>query len=96
MIDILNLTHPELVSLVRDDLGEPAFRADQVWQWLWQKGATSFSAMTNVSKGTRAILEERCSIRVTAIVAEEQSADGTGKFLLRLADGECVETVLIP
>ncbi|SBW11042.1 Dual-specificity RNA methyltransferase RlmN [uncultured delta proteobacterium] len=96
MIDILNMTHPELVSFIRDELGEPAFRADQVWQWLWQKGASSFSAMTNVSKTTRAVLAERCVIRVPEIVAEEKSADGTVKFLLRLADGECVETVLIP
>ena len=96
MIDILNMTHPELLAFVRDDLGEPAFRANQVWQWLWQKGVTSFSAMTNVSKTTRAILEERCVIRLPEIAAEEKSADGTIKFLLCLADGECVETVLIP
>ncbi|MCC8194895.1 MAG: 23S rRNA (adenine(2503)-C(2))-methyltransferase RlmN, partial [Deltaproteobacteria bacterium] len=49
-----------------------------------------------VSQGTRASLAARCSIRLPAIVAEEKSADGTVKFLLRLADGECVETVLIP
>lgn len=96
MIDILNMTHFELTRFMRDDLGEPAFRADQVWQWLWQKGATSFSAMTNVSKATRAVLEERCVIRLPEIAAEEQSADGTVKLLLRLGDGECVETVLIP
>ena len=96
MIDILNMTHSELTSFVREDLGEPAFRANQVWQWLWQKGATSFSSMTNVSKALRAVLEERCVIRLPEIVAEEKSADGTIKFLLRLTDGECVETVLIP
>ena len=90
------MTHPELVAFIRDDLGEPAFRADQVWQWLWQKGASDFSAMTNVSKATRAVLEERCVIRLPELAAEEKSADGTVKFLLRLADGECVETVLIP
>ena len=96
MIDILNMTHPELVAFIRDNLGEPAFRADQVWQWLWQKGAVSFDAMTNVSKATRAVLAERCSIQLPEIAAEERSSDGTVKFLLRLADGECVETVLIP
>ena len=96
MRDILNMTHPELLAFIRDDLGEPVFRADQVWQWLWQKGASSFADMTNVSKATRAVLEERCVIRAPEIAAEERSADGTVKFLLRLADGECVETVLIP
>jgi 23S rRNA (adenine2503-C2)-methyltransferase len=96
VIDILNMTHPELVSFIRDDLGEPAFRADQVWRWLWRKGASSFSAMTNVSKATRVVLADRCVIRVPEIAAEERGADGTVKFLLRLADGERVETVLIP
>lgn len=96
MIDILNMTHGELLSFMRDGLGEPSFRADQVWQWLWQKGAVSFSAMTNVSKATRAILEERCVIRLPEIAAEQRSGDGTVKLLLRLEDGETVETVLIP
>ncbi|CAK7030996.1 MAG: Dual-specificity RNA methyltransferase RlmN [Desulfovibrio sp.] len=96
MIDILNLSHAELVSFIRDELHEPAFRANQVWQWLWQKGARSFDEMTNVSKATRAVLEERCSIIWPEIVTEQKSADGTVKFLLRLADGQTVETVLIP
>ena len=96
MIDIVNMTHGELLAFMRDDLAEPSFRADQVWQWLWQKGATSFAAMTNVSKATRAILEERCSIILPEIVAEQRSADGTVKLLLKLHDGETVETVLIP
>ena len=90
------MTHGELLAFMRDELHEPKFRADQVWQWLWKKGAASFSAMTNVSKATRAVLEERFVIRLPEIAAEEKSADGTVKFLLRLADGECVETVLIP
>lgn len=96
MIDILNMTHGELVSFVREVLDEPAFRADQVWQWLWGKGARSFDAMTNVSKSTRTRLAECCVIRWPEVVAREQSTDGTVKFLLRLADGETVETVLIP
>ena len=96
MIDILNMTHSELRAFICGDLGEPAFRADQVWQWLWQKGACSFSEMTNVSKTTRAVLEDRCVIRLPEVAAEERSEDGTVKFLLRLADGQCVETVLIP
>ena len=96
MIDILNLPYAELVSFVREDLKEPAFRADQIWEWLWRKGARSFDQMTNVSKTTRAILQERCVIRWPEIAGEQRSSDGTVKFLLRLADGETVETVLIP
>lgn len=96
MIDVLNMTHGELLSFMRDDLGEPAFRADQVWQWLWQKGATSFAEMTNVSKAARAVLEERCVVELPEIAAKQQSDDGTVKLLLRLADGQTIETVLIP
>ena len=50
MIDILNLTFPELERFIVEDLGQPKFRAAQVWQWIWQKHATSFDAMTDVSK----------------------------------------------
>lgn len=95
MRDILNMTHAELREFMVG-LGEPGFRADQVWQWLWQKGARSFEGMTNVSKTTRALLAETCVITLPEIVGEQKSDDGTVKFLLRLADGECVETVLIP
>ncbi len=96
MIDILNFSFAELAAFMRDELGQPAFRAEQVWQWLWQKRARTFAAMTNVSKETRRVLEERCAIRWPEIAAEQRSVDGTVKLLLRLADGECVETVLIP
>ena len=96
MIHILNLTHEELKAHIKDGMGQPAFRADQVWQWLWQKGARSFSQMTNVSKTFRAELEERFTIVWPEIAAEQKSEDGTVKLLLRLADGETVETVLIP
>lgn len=96
MIDILNYTFPELSDFVTKELGEPAFRARQVWQWLWQKQARSFSAMTNLSKSSRAQMEERCVIRWPEIAQKQVSRDGTIKFLLRLADGETVETVLIP
>ena len=54
MIDILNLTFPELERFIVEDLGQPKFRAAQVWQWIWQKHATSFDAMTDVSKQLRA------------------------------------------
>ena len=96
MIDILNYTFPELLDFVTKELKEPAFRARQIWQWLWQKQARSFSAMTNLSKNSRALMEERCVIRWPEIAQKQVSRDGTTKFLLRLADGETVETVLIP
>lgn len=96
MIDILNLTLPELEQFMTTELGEPRFRAIQVWQWLWQKNARSFEEMTNVSKATRAKLTQRAAINVPEVATVQVSEDGTTKFLLRLADGALVETVLIP
>lgn len=96
MIDILNFTYPELEVFMTGELGEPRFRAVQAWQWLWGKMARSFDAMTNVSRDTRARLAERAYIRWPEVAAVEKSRDGVVKFLLRLADGALVETVLIP
>lgn len=96
MVDILNYTFPELCAFMTGELGQPAFRARQVWQWLWRRRARSFSAMTSLSKDTRALLEERCVIRWPEVAQKQVSRDGTTKFLLRLADGATVETVLIP
>ena len=96
MINLLNLTYPELENFMTQKLGEPRFRAAQVWQWLWQRGATDFESMTNVSRATRATLAEHAYIRVPEIVTEQVSEDGTRKFLMRLEDGETIETVLIP
>lgn len=95
MINILNYTFPELAAFM-DTLGEPRFRAVQVWQWLWQKMARSFDAMTDVAKATRARLADAAIIEWPHSIATEKSRDGTVKFLLRLADGAQVETVLIP
>lgn len=93
--NLLDLSLEELRALMAE-LGEPRFRAEQVWQWLWQKGATDFGRMTNVSKALRAKLAERADIRRPVVDTERVSNDGTAKFLLRLDDGALVETVLIP
>ena len=96
MIDILNLTFPELEDFMHGALGEPRFRAAQVWQWLWQKMARDFEEMTNVSKSARRRLAETAVIRWPEVRKIAKSADGTEKFLLALHDGALVETVLIP
>lgn len=96
MKDLLNLTYPELETFMVEELGEPRFRATQVWQWIWQKHATSFSCMTDVSKATRARLEETAAIILPEVVTIQTSTDGTEKLLLRLRDGALVETVIIP
>ncbi len=96
MLDILNLTYPELEHFFVENLGEPRFRAGQVWQWLWQKHATCFDAMTDVSKALRAKLNKEAVILIPEIVTVQTSVDGTEKLLLRLRDGALVETVIIP
>ena len=92
MINLLDYTLPELTDWMQNELGEPKFRAVQVWQWIWQKMARDFDAMTNVSKACRERLAQCAEIRWPEIVTVEQSSDDTTKFLLRLQDGAEVET----
>ena len=96
MRNLLNDTLPELTAWMTEELGEPRFRAAQVWQWLWRKGARNFAAMTDVSKACRARLEATARIVWPEIVTVRESRDGTTKFLLALEDGAHIETVLIP
>jgi 23S rRNA (adenine2503-C2)-methyltransferase len=76
--------------------GEPAYRAAQVARRLWQQPAPDFAAMTELPQRLRARLEERFTLPRLAVAARQRSADGTEKFLFRLADGEAIETVAIP
>ena len=77
-------------------LGEKKFRAKQVYEWLWQKRATSFEDMTNLSKGLRQQLEEHFSILPIQADKVQISNDGTIKTRFRLHDGHLIESVLIP
>jgi 23S rRNA (adenine2503-C2)-methyltransferase len=77
-------------------LGEKPFRAAQVLQWIHQYGVDDFDAMTNLSKALRARLQALAEIRAVQIVQDQQAADGTRKWLLRLDDGNAIETVFIP
>jgi 23S rRNA (adenine2503-C2)-methyltransferase len=75
--------------------GEPGYRAKQVLEWVYQKGADSFAAMTDLPKSLRLRLEEAHDLRPLELVETLRSEDGTEKFLFRLADGRLIETVLI-
>ena len=77
-------------------LGEKPFRARQLWQWIYARGATDFSAMTNLAKAFRGRLAERYTLDRPVVSRAQNSVDGTSKWLLRLADGQEVETVHIP
>lgn len=76
--------------------GAPAFRAKQVWEWLWKKSARSFDAMTNLPLEMRQLLAERFSLPAVAIDNFQVSRDRTIKNAFRLFDGNIVEGVLIP
>jgi 23S rRNA (adenine2503-C2)-methyltransferase len=76
--------------------GDKAFRGNQVYEWLWSKGAQSFEDMTNVAKATRMMLENNFVINHIKVDAMQRSEDGTVKNAVRLHDGLVVESVLIP
>jgi len=75
---------------------DKAFRGNQVYEWLWSKGAHSFEDMTNVSKTTREMLENHFVINHIKVDTMQRSEDGTVKNAVRLHDGLVVESVLIP
>ena len=76
--------------------GDKAFRGNQVYEWLWSKGAHQFEDMTNIAKETRALLETHFVINHIQVDQMQRSADGTVKNAVRLHDGLVVESVLIP
>ncbi len=76
--------------------GDKPFRGNQVYEWLWSKGAHSFDDMTNVSKETRTMLEANFVINHIKVDTMQRSEDGTVKNAVRLHDGLVVESVLIP
>lgn len=94
-IDIRKFSLQELESMFHE-LGEARFRAKQVYSWLWQKGATSFEEMTNLSKSLREKLNANYIIRSIEEDMVQRSSDGTIKSRFRLYDGHLIEAVLIP
>ena len=76
-------------------LGQPKFRAKQIFKWLHQKLVTEFAQMTDQPKTLLSALAEQCRIAAPSIRRRQQSRDGTVKYLLELADGNCIETVLM-
>lgn len=94
MTDLKSMNLEELTSFFKE-LGEPAFRAKQVFQWM-HRGATSFDEMSNLSKALREKLNNQCYLTRPQVERKQVSAiDGTIKYLWRLMDGNCIETVLM-
>ena len=87
-------TLPELTATIKA-LGQPAFRGKQVYTWL-HKGVRSYDEMTNLPRELRSILAEKYPIHAPQVVRRQESQkDGTIKYLWKLQDGNCVETVLM-
>jgi 23S rRNA (adenine2503-C2)-methyltransferase len=93
--DIRNLTLEELKAEL-EAMGERPFRAAQIFDWLYHKGASDFAGFTSLSKDLREKLAAHFTIGNPELEAHLQSKDDTAKFLFKLADGHAIETVLIP
>ena len=92
--NLKSMTMPELAAVLQA-LGQPAFRAKQVFTWL-HKGARSYDEMSNLPQSLRQRLAEEYPICPPRVVRKQESArDGTIKYLWKLSDGNCVETVLM-
>jgi 23S rRNA (adenine2503-C2)-methyltransferase len=95
-------TKPSIYSLQLEELknwlkenDEKAFRAEQIFDWLYKKRVTSFEEMSNLSKGVREKLDAHFSLTTLKTAIQQTSADGTIKFLFELHDGYSIETVLM-
>ena len=92
--NLRSMTLAELTGLLKE-LGQPGFRAKQVYTWL-HRGVRSYEEMTNIPQSLRHQLQERWPLCPPQVVRKQESAlDGTIKYLWQLADGNCVETVLM-
>ncbi|HWL94435.1 MAG TPA: 23S rRNA (adenine(2503)-C(2))-methyltransferase RlmN, partial [Phycisphaerae bacterium] len=94
-VHLLSIDLPELVRVL-ESLGEPAYRASQIMQWVYERAATSFEQMTNLSKSLREKLAAKFDLFTSEIVRRAASTDGTVKLLLRWPDGETSECVMLP
>ncbi|MFB4162614.1 23S rRNA (adenine(2503)-C(2))-methyltransferase RlmN [Alteribacillus sp. JSM 102045] len=91
---IFTLQYEQLQNWLKEK-NEPAFRADQIFEWLYQKRVESFEEMTNLSKNLRQKLKGEFSLTVLKEAARQESADGTVKLLFELQDGYTIETVVM-
>jgi 23S rRNA (adenine2503-C2)-methyltransferase len=101
------VTRPDLVGMLPEEAeaalrahfaarGQPAYRVGQVVRWTYERGAFSFAEMTDLPQAERAALDEAFSFTALEPAKVSRSVDGTAKHLWRLADGDLIESVLIP
>jgi len=94
-VNLLNLSSAQMEQFVCS-YGEKPFRAVQLIKWIHQHGVKDFAEMTNLSKSFRDTLAQVACIAPLEVALDKISTDGTRKWLLRLTDGNCIETVFIP
>ncbi len=95
MTNLYDLNELQLRELVAE-LGEKPFRARQIWQWMYEQRVDNFKSMSNLPSGLITLMEHKTNLGQLQKAAEQTSADGTLKRLYRLADGQLVESVLMP
>lgn len=95
MKDILSFTYSELLKILTEN-GEESYRASQIFSWIYEKGVLDFESMTNLSKRLRTYLKENFLLETLHISEKRTSKDGTTKYLLKLKDGNYIESVIIP
>src|SRR5262245_23635970 len=94
-IDLAELELSELEATLAERRIE-RFHARQLYRWIYRRGVTDFSLMTDLARPLRARLTESFALSTPRIVGDEQSTDGTRKFVFELADGKRIESVFIP
>jgi len=94
-MELMGATAEELERLAAE-LGEPAYRGRQLAEWIYRKDAHSFSVMSNLPAALRAKIQDTASLSRGTVLACQPSDDGANKYLLRLSDGQRIESVLLP
>jgi 23S rRNA (adenine2503-C2)-methyltransferase len=94
-VDLAGLELKELEAFVQS-LGHKKFHAKQLYHWIWKRGVSEFSGMSNLSLDLRQALEAGATVSVPEVIKHDVSSDGTQKFVLKLADGRQIESVFIP
>ena len=95
LVDIASFDAGGLTDALKE-LGQPAFRRAQIVAWLYARLAGSFDEMTDLPASLRSTLAERFALAHPVLVERQESADGTRKYLVRIAGGHEVEVVYIP
>ena len=94
-VDVAGLELKELEEFVQS-LGHKTFHAKQIYHWIWKRGVTDFTEMTNLGLELRQALADAATVSFPEVLRREVSDDGTQKFVLRLGDGRQIESVFIP